>query len=127
MLWLNYNFKHFLIKSDNTENTSKENSHKQPTKVKLPDFRIEYTRSEGEACTKCKKMIRAPEIRLKNVQYTADLMVENGTHRGSATWYHIPCFVRSRRKLGWLESGEHLPGFKRLLKKDKEIVQEQVP
>ncbi|KAG4065356.1 hypothetical protein HA402_012301 [Bradysia odoriphaga] len=113
--------------SGNMENTTEKKQTAAPPKAKLPDFHIGYTRSEGESCFQCNKLIRVPEIRVMHVQYVTDLTVENGPLGGTATWYHIPCFVRSRRKLEWLESGELLPGFKRLSEEDKEIVKKQVP
>lgn len=62
-----------------------------------------------------------------HVQYSTDLTVENFSFGGKAMWYHVPCFVRSRSTIGWLESAEALPGFKRLPEPDKEMVKKQIP
>lgn len=116
--------------SGNVENESKTESKEQKQqqeKAKLPDFHIEYTRSERDACSGCKHMIRVPEIRVMNVVYTTDLTVENFSFGGKATWYHVPCFVRKRHDLGWLESAELIPGFKRLSEADKQMVKKQIP
>lgn len=94
--------------------------------AKLPDFCIEYTRSERDSCVGCKQTIRVPEIRVMNVVYNTDLTVENFASC-KAQWYHIPCFVMNRHELGWLESAALLPGFKRLSVKDQEMVTKQIP
>ena len=115
------------IITGNVENELKEGPKVQRAKAKPPDFHIEYTRSERDACTGCKQMIRVPELRVMNVQYVTDLTVDNFSFGGKATWYHIPCFVRSRYDLGWLDSAESLPGFKRLSEEDKQLAKKQIP
>lgn len=52
---------------------------------------------------------------------------ENTAFDGKATWFHVICFVGRRNELGWLQSGESLPGFKRLSEEDKEMVKSHIP
>lgn len=111
----------------NVENELKKGTKVQRAKAKPPDFHIEYTRSERDACTGCGQMIRSPEIRIMNVQYVTDLTGDNFLFGGKAIWFHIPCFVRSRYDLGWLDSAGSLPGFKRLSEEDKQLVKKQIP
>lgn len=46
---------------------------------------------------------------------------------GQAIWHHVDCFAKMRSELGWYETAEKLPGFKRLSKEDQEKVIEQIP
>lgn len=92
---------------------------------KLPDFFIEYAR-EGtqDSCAACQQKINKNEVRIMNVVYDTALST---AFDGKAMWYHVICFVGVRSELGWLQSAESLPGFKRLSEEDKEMVKNQIP
>lgn len=94
---------------------------------KLCDFNVETTKAVHDSCNGCRQKFVIPEVRIMHVVYKTDLTDETFLFGGLATWYHVICFARSRSELGWLESGENLPGFKRLLDKDKEIVKKHIP
>lgn len=91
---------------------------------KVPDFGIEYTKKEQDSCGACQQKIKKDEIRIMNVVYDAGL---NTAYDGMAMWYHVICFVGRRNELGWLQSGQLLPGFKRLSEEDKEMVKNHIP
>lgn len=94
---------------------------KEPT---LPDFFIEYSKTDRDACVGCQQKIEKNTIRVMNVVYDTD---NNTAYDGKAVWYHVICFARSRTELGWLQEADALPGFKRLTEDDKEIVRNQIP
>lgn len=91
---------------------------------KVPDFGIEYTKKEQDSCEACQQKIKKDEIRIMNVVYDVS---RNTAYDGKAMWYHVICFVGRRNELGWLQSGESLPGFKRLSEEDKEMVKNHIP
>lgn len=90
--------------------------------ARLPDHGIEYSKANRDLCTCCTQEFPRGEIRIMRVVYESH---EN--YVGKANWYHVPCFARSRTDLGWLQSAESFPGFKRLAEEDKEIVIAQIP
>lgn len=94
---------------------------------KLSDFSIELVKAERDLCAACERKFVISDIRIMHVAYSTDLTVENFSFGCKAMWYHVPCFARSRSKIGWLESGELLPGFKRLPEECKELVKKQIP
>lgn len=103
-------------------------------KVKTPellpkssDFSVECVRIERDSCAACEQKFLFPDIRIMHVVYSTDLTVENFSFGGKAMWYHVPCFARSRSQIGWLQSGEMLPGFKRLSEGDKDMVKKLIP
>lgn len=91
---------------------------------KLPDFGIEYAREEQNACASCKQNIKKGEIRIMNVVYDVSRIT---SYDGRAMWYHVICFLGVRSELGWLQSAESFPGFKRLSEEDKETLKNQIP
>lgn len=91
---------------------------------KLPDFGIEYTRQRRDPCAECKEKFEKGEIRITKVVYEIN---QKSAYDGMATWYHVPCFARSRHELGWLQSAESFPGFRRLFEEDKVTVMTQIP
>lgn len=95
-----------------------------PLKTKLPNFGIDYARVTRDSCFDCKKKIRKGKMRIMNVACDAN---QNTACDGLATWFHVECFARSRQELGFLESGENLPGFKRLKEEDQEHVKRIIP
>lgn len=104
--------------------THEDEIESEPNVPKLPDFGIEYAKVDRDLCTGCRQNIQVQEIRIMNVVYDTD---RNTAFDGEATWYHVICFARSRNELGYLQSAETLPGFKRLSEKDKEMVKNQIP
>lgn len=108
------------------ENPAKRVKKSEP--AKSADFTIECVKIErDDFCTACKQKFAISSIRIMYVVYCTDLTVENFSFGGKAMWYHVPCFARSRSQIGWLQSGEMLPGFKRLSEQDKEMVKKQIP
>lgn len=93
----------------------------------LADFSIETTKVVRDSCCGCQQAFVVPDVRIMHVVYKTDLTDESCEFVGQATWYHVVCFARSRSELGWLESGESLPGFKRLSNEDKVIVKRHIP
>lgn len=59
-----------------------------------------------------------------NVVYDSSLTT---AYDGKAVWYHVICFAGARSELGWVQSADALPGFKRLSEEDKEMVKNQIP
>lgn len=103
---------------------------KRAKKSELPkssDFSIERVKVERDFCVACKQKFGIAEIRIMHAVFSTDLTVENLSIGGQAMWYHAPCFARSRSQIGWLQSGEMLPGFKRLPEHDKDMVKKQIP
>lgn len=94
---------------------------------KLTDFSIETTKSVRDSCYDCKQLFVVPEVRIMHVVYNTDLTDDRSGFGGQATWYHVICFARLRSALGWLQSGESLPGFKRLSNADKVMVERHIP
>lgn len=94
---------------------------------KLSDFSIELVKVERDLCAACKRKFVSSDVRIMHVVYSTDLTVENFSFGCKAMWYHVPCFARLRSQIGWLESGEMLPGFKRLPEQEKELVKKQIP
>lgn len=95
--------------------------------AKLSDFSIECVKIDGDFCVACKQKFFISEVRIMHVVYSTDLTVENFSFGGKAMWYHVLCFTQSRSQIGFLHSGEMLPGFKRLPELNKEMVKKQIP
>lgn len=95
---------------------------------KAADFSIGCVKDERDNfCDACKQKFVISNVRIMHVEYCTDLTVEHFSFGGKALWYHVPCFARLRSKIGWLQSGDMLPGFKRLPEQDKEMVKKQIP
>lgn len=113
------------------EKNAVENPAKRTKISELPkssDFSIECVRMErDDFCIACKQKFVVSNIRIMHVEYCTDLTVENFSFGGKALWYHVLCFARLRSQIGWLQSAEMLPGFKRLTEHDKEMVKKQIP
>lgn len=90
-------------------------------KAKIPYFGIDYETETVASCVACKRCFRGDKLRI--MHFVHDVNQNNGT----ATWFHLECFIRSRNELGFLESGEMLPGFKRLKDEDKKRVKRRIP
>lgn len=90
--------------------------------VKLPDYGIEYAKTDRDHCVGCEQQINKTEIRIMKVVHSCENAVIS-----KATWYHTLCFARLRHELNWLQSAESLPGFSRLFEEDKEIINGHIP
>lgn len=96
--------------------------------AKVQDFSISYTKNTRDCqCDDCGRRMKKNEMRIMSVVQATDKNQNDETSSGQAIWYHLDCFVRQRSKIGWLLSGDSLPGFKRLDSKDKEIIQNKIP
>lgn len=97
----------------------------EPTEPdKLPDFAIEYAKTNRDLCLGCDQRIKKSEIRIMKVVHSSPYTT---VFDGIATWYHVLCFARLRSELNWLQSAEAFPGFRRLFEEDKEIVMNYIP
>lgn len=91
------------------------------------DFSIEYTKTDQDACKGCTQQIQKAELRIMRFVPDGSATQNDAFQAGQAHWYHVPCFVRLRSEIGWLRSGEMLPGFKRLAPNDKNMIENQIP
>lgn len=83
--------------------------------------------SRVESCIGCHTRIESNELRIKRkVEAVESDENQNQTSR-QVNWYHVACFVRLRTDIGWLPSGDSLPGFSRLSDNDKLIIQMRIP
>lgn len=88
---------------------------------------ISYADVTRDLCVDCRKRFKKNGLRIMRVTQTADENQNDEFKSGEANWYHVPCFVRQRLEIGWVCAGSSLPGFKRLLDKDKEVIENQIP
>ena len=95
----------------------------------VQDFSVNYAPATRDNCIDCHRRFDQNELRIMRVVQTvkSDKNKIDGLKSGQANWYHVACFVRQRSDIGWLRSGDSLPGFKRLLAKDKKLIQNQIP
>lgn len=100
---------------ENPAKRAKKESNETP---KLANFSIKCTKKVvRDSCAGCIQKFVSSQVRIMHVAALG----------GKEMWYHVPCFARSRSELGWLESGEMLPGFKRLSETDQKMVEKQLP
>lgn len=109
-------------------NQSQAKAETEMNVTAIPDFGIEYARSDRDKCEGCIQQIKQSEVRImKFVRDENEIRwIGCTSYDGKATWYHVLCFARLRSELNWWESGEMLPGFKRLREEDKESVKEHI-
>lgn len=93
----------------------------------VPDFSIEYSKSDRDSCKGCNQQIQMNVARIMKFVPDPDVSQNDVLQTGQANWYHVPCFVRLRTEIGWLCAGDSLPGFKRLCADDKEMIANQIP
>lgn len=100
-----------------------------PKNTEVHDFMVGNAKSARDTCIDCHKRFKQNELRIMRVVHesTSDQNQNDELKSGQAQWYHVPCFVTQRSAIGWLQSGDSLPGFKRLTAHDKEIIQKQIP
>lgn len=100
-----------------------------PKNTEVLDFMVSNAKNARDACIDCRKRFKQNELRIMRVVHesTSDKNQNDELKTGQAQWYHVACFVRQRSAIGWLQSADSLPGFKRLSARDKEIIQEQIP
>lgn len=95
----------------------------------VPDFSIEYAKTDQEACKGCTQKIQTAELRI--LQFVPEVSDNQNDvihiTTGQTHLYHVLCFVRLRSEIGWLRSGDSLPGFKRLNPNDKSMIENQIP
>lgn len=90
----------------------------------LKDFGIEYAKSGRAGCKGCEQKILKDEVRIKKTVFDTEVGMKYG---GQPLWHHITCFAQIRGELGWLASGDMLPGFKSLSKEDQKTVKDALP
>lgn len=90
----------------------------------VKDFGVEYAKSARAACKGCELKISKDEVRIRKTVFDTEVGMKYG---GQALWHHTTCFAQLRGELGWLASGEDLPGFQSLSKEDKQIVKDALP
>lgn len=115
----------FFIKGIQCKNESKAAA--ATNRAIVPDFAIEYTKSVRDLCEGCTQQFKLGELRIMRFVPDADVGLNDVLQAGRAYWYHLVCFVRLRTEIGWLRSGDLLPGFKRLSEEDKNMIENQIP
>lgn len=90
----------------------------------INDFGVEYAKSARSTCPGCFQKICKDEVRIKKIVYDTEVGMKYG---GQAIYHHVECFAQLRSELGWLASGEVLPGFKALSEEDRAKVKEHIP
>lgn len=93
----------------------------------VPDFSIEYSKSARDSCKGCEQQFKMGELRIMKFVPDPNVNQNDVLQTGQANWYHVACFMRLRSEIGWLRSGDSLPGFKRLTGDDKEMIINQIP
>lgn len=96
---------------------------------KVLDFAISYAPATRDSCIVCRRRFNKNQLRIMRFVHEAkaDNNQNDELSSGRANWYHLACFVRQRSEIGWLCSGDSLPGFKRLDPKDREMIQNHIP
>lgn len=102
--------------------TGKKRSKEDQAAVK--DFGIEYAKSGRAACRGCELKINKDEVRVCKTVYDTEVGMKYG---GQKLWHHLECFAQIRNDLGWLDTGENLPGYKQLKAEEKKKVKQLLP
>ncbi|TMW48487.1 hypothetical protein DOY81_006414, partial [Sarcophaga bullata] len=92
--------------------------------IAVKDFGIEYAKSGRASCRGCEQKILKDQIRIRKTVYDTEVGMKYG---GQPLWHHVECFAQLRGELGWLDTGENLPGFKTLKSEDKADVKKALP
>ncbi|GAB0091469.1 Poly [Sergentomyia squamirostris] len=92
--------------------------------VLLKDYGVEYSKSDRATCCGCQQKILKGLVRIKKIVYDTEVGQKFG---GQPLWHHVECFSECRSDLGYLATGDMLPGFKTLSKEDKDIVKKALP
>lgn len=90
----------------------------------VKDFGIEYAKSGRAACRGCELKINKDEVRVCKTVYDTEVGMKYG---GQKLWHHLECFAQIRNDLGWLDTGENLPGYKQLKAEEKNKVKQLLP
>ncbi|XP_055838265.1 poly [ADP-ribose] polymerase [Episyrphus balteatus] len=90
----------------------------------MKDFGVEYAKSARSACKGCEQKILKDQVRIRKTVFDTEVGMKYG---GQPLWHHITCFAELRGELGWLTSGDLLPGFKSLSKDDQKAVKDALP
>lgn len=107
---------------------NEDESEPEPAdRAAVPDFSIEYAKTDRDACKGCTQQLRTGALRIMKFVPDANVSLNDTLQTGQAHWYHLLCFIRQRHELGWLCSGDLLPGFKRLSSDDKASIEQQIP
>jgi poly [ADP-ribose] polymerase 1 len=73
----------------------------------------------------CRSKIMKDVIRVKKTVYHTDVGMKFG---GQPFWHHLECFAKiCANEYGFYLSGEKLPGYGNLNKKDQSIVSQVLP
>lgn len=95
-------------------------------KTKVNDFSVSITRTKEDACIDCGTKFKWNELKIMHL-VSKDVNQNDETATGHANWYHVACFVLKRSEIGWLQCGDRLPGFKRLLAVNRDIIRTEIP
>lgn len=99
-------------------------------KTDAVDFSINCTLTNRDSCISCRNRFKRNEVRIIRSVYLepeSDHNQNDGVRSGQANWYHVDCFARLRLEIGWLCSGDLLPGFKRLSAEIQKVVRLKIP
>ncbi|XP_054714565.1 poly [ADP-ribose] polymerase 1-like [Uloborus diversus] len=108
---------------DKIEKGSTSSSKSSSASSENNDFAIEYAKSSRSTCKVCSEKIVKGEIRVSKLDTESSEARRFGP---IPQWRHLDCFVKVRQELGFVESGDRLPGFKNLSDEDKEDVKEKI-
>ncbi|XP_075147424.1 poly [ADP-ribose] polymerase-like isoform X2 [Haematobia irritans] len=111
-----------VVEAAGSSKTSKKRSKAEISA--LSDFSIEYAKSGRAGCRGCDLKILKDQIRVRKTVYDTEIGMKYG---GQALWHHVECFAQLRTELGWLDTGNNLPGFKTLKECDMELVANLLP
>lgn len=116
-----------------SENSSEVSAGPNPKKGKkrgtvevntFKDFGIEYAKTSRATCRGCEQKILKGQVRIQKTVFDTEVGMKYG---GQPLWHHLECFVHLRSELGWLGSGDCVPGFKGLKKDDQSAVLQLLP
>lgn len=92
--------------------------------VALKDFGVEYAKSGRSSCRGCEQKICKDQVRLRKTVYDTEVGMKYG---GQPLWHHLECFAQLRTELGWLDSGENIPGYSNLKAEHQAEVKNLLP
>lgn len=112
-----------MPKKQGEKRPSDMNKENEPVQMPINDFSIQYASASKGACGYCKKTVKRDVLCVMKTEHST-VLSEN--FNSIASWYHFNCFSQRREKFGWIQSGESLPGYRRLTDKDKKLVKQRL-
>lgn len=91
--------------------------------VNYDDFLVEYAKSSRATCKKCEEKIEKSTVRLGKLDYDAETPYNAGP---VPRWYHLECFVESRKKLEFFGEIKKVKGFRELEEEDQKMLRKTI-